>query len=425
VTDPLQPDAASDTRDRAGSEPPETAFGGQGERREARDAPRLGRLLREARERAGMGLSDMAEVTHVRRVYLLALEEGRYADLPEDVYARNFVRLYANAVGLDAAELLGRYAQERRQAVGFSTLEQRLERDRRSAMHASPAAAPAPPPRRRKASLGWLAGPWLPTLGLIAVVVGLAIWGFNGLFATGLRDASRPTAPGAAATTPGADAATPSAAAAGAAAPGAAAEAVAADAADAAVADPAAADPAGASQVRVDIVTDPPGAAVTIDGFPIPGVTPLFDIPVTAREGRLVRAELDGYQAGEVRADLRTDAEVTLALSPLSAAASAAAAGAASEPGSAPAAGTMAGDGRGSVLITVTDTAWLEVYRSVARNEGERLVFTTAQGGQVYQFEPPVFVYTGNAAGVRLSHGGQDLGPMGSPGAVLGRAFPQ
>ncbi len=363
------------------------------ERRLGREAPRLGRVLSDAREQAGLGLSDLAEVTHVRRVYLLALEEGRYGDLPEDVYARNFVRLYANAVGLDAGPLLEHYARERQQALGRSTLEQRLDRDRRGAPAAPVRASLAAPPRRRAELPAWVSGPWIPTLALVVVVVGLAVWGFNGLFADrAVRDVADAGAVADAGTAPPANEA-------------------AAAAALAAPAETDASEAVAPSQVRVAIVTDPPGATVTIDGFPVPGLTPLRDVPVTAREGRVVRAELDGFETGEVSADLRQDAEVVLTLTPLTAA------------GDAPAA--AAGDGGGALTITITDTTWLEVYRSTARNEGERLVYTTAQSGQRYQFEPPVFVYTGNAAGVRLTLAGQDLGPMGSPGAVLGRAFPE
>ncbi len=353
----------------------------------------LGEQLREARERAALDLSDLAEVTHVRRIYLAALEEGRYADLPENVYARNFVRLYANAVGLAPEPLLERYARERQQALGQSTLEQRLERDRDDARQVIAVPSGNARAKRRTPAPAWLSGPLLPTLALVLVVVGLAVWGFNGLFADGAdRDAARTQPDPAAAATQPTDGTT-------------------------AAPDPAtapagglAADAAAPGQVRVSIVTDPPGASISIDGFPVPGVTPLQDVPVTAREGRVVRAELDGFEPSELRADLRQDADVTLALTPL------ADAGPAS-PGAAGA--------EGSLTITVTDTAWLEVYRSTARNEGERLVYTTAQPGASYRFEPPVFVYTGNAAGVRLNLDGQDLGPMGSPGAVLGRAFPE
>jgi len=364
------------------------------ERREGRERPGLGRLLRDARERSGLGLSDLAEVTHVRRVYLTALEEGRYRDLPEDVYARNFVRLYANAVGLDAAPLLDQYVRERQHALGRTTLETRLDRDREAATSLRSGRTEPAPTRRRPAPPAWLLGPWLPTLALVVVVVGLAVWGYNGLF--GGRGAATPTV--AATDTPAspADGATSVAPTPG-----------------AALAQPpgAAADAAGPSQVLVSIVTNPPGAAITIDGFPVPGVTPLLDVPVTAREGRVVRAELDGYEPNEVRADLRQDADLALTLEPLGA------------PGGG-VAGAVAGSD-GDLTITITDTTWLEVYRSTARNEGERLVYTTAQPGATYSFAPPVFVYTGNAAGVRLNLSGQDLGPMGSPGAVLGRAFPE
>lgn len=362
-------------------------------------APALGEQLREARERAGLDLSDLAEVTHVRRIYLAALEEGRYADLPENVYARNFVRLYANAVGLAPEPLLERYARERQRVLGQSTLEQRLERDRDDARQVIAVPSGDGRAKRRTPAPAWLAGPLLPTLALVAVVVGLAVWGFNGLFANGAgrdatagRDAAGATQNEAAAVTQPTDAIPAASDAAAAAAGG------------------ATTDAAAPTQVRVSIVTDPPGASISIDGFPVPGVTPLQDVPVTAREGRVVRAELDGFEPSEMRADLRQDADVTLALTPLTDAG--------------PASPGVVG-AEGSLTITVTDTAWLEVYRSTARNEGERLVYTTAQPGASYRFEPPVFVYTGNAAGVRLNLDGQDLGPMGSPGAVLGRAFPE
>ena len=80
----------------------------------------LSSVLHEARVTKGLELSDISEITHVRKEYLKALEEGRYADLPEDIYARNFLRLYAQAVGLDDSKLLDRYSRERRAALGIT-----------------------------------------------------------------------------------------------------------------------------------------------------------------------------------------------------------------------------------------------------------------------------------------------------------------
>ncbi len=347
----------------------------------------LGGRLLAARERAGLGLSELAQRTHVRRAYLEALEEARYQELPEDVYSRNFLRLYAQAVGLEAAPLLEQYQRERRAAMGTTTLDQRLDQDRQTVL--APRKAATARPRSPARWPAWLFGPWTTTLVLVVVVVGLAAWGFDRLFAStpdptatdGGSTASAPAEPSAEAPGP----------------PTTAGEA------------PAVAPTATASAdtvVRIDIVTTPAGAAITIDGFPLPGRTPLTDVPVSARANRLVRAELDGFEPTEARVDVLADGRIDLALAPVAAAT-----------------GATDDVAAGRVGLTITDTTWLEVYRSGARNEGERLVFTTAQPGASYEFALPVFVYVGNAAGVRVNLAGQDLGPMGSPGAVLGRAF--
>src|SRR5437660_1050555 len=59
------------------------------------DATRVGAELREARERLGWSLSDVAANLRIRYVYLLALEEGRVSDLPGMAYAVGFLRAYA------------------------------------------------------------------------------------------------------------------------------------------------------------------------------------------------------------------------------------------------------------------------------------------------------------------------------------------
>ena len=362
----------------------------------------LGARLKLAREGAGLGLSDLAQQTHVRRAYLEALEEGRYQELPEDVYSRNFVRLYAQTVGLEAAPLLELYQRERRAALGTTTLDQRLDHDRQTALAAGKPAASRPPTRRSWPA--WLFSPWTTSLVLVVVVVGLAAWGFDQLFsAPGGPPADDPGPTASAPADPGA--AAPTGAGTSSDQPG-TAPTTAGDPPPAT--EPTAAGAEADAVIRIDIVTQPAGAAITIDGFPLPGRTPLTDVPVSARADRLIRAELDGYEPAEARVDLLADARVDLELAPIAAASDAAVA-------------TEVSADR--VALTITDTTWLEVYRSGARNEGERLVYTTAQPGASYEFALPVFVYVGNAAGVRVNLAGQDLGPMGGPGAVLGRAF--
>lgn len=63
-----------------------------------------GALLREARERAGRTIEDLARATRIHPRYLAALEAGEGIDQP-DVYRRTFVKSYARALGLDPEEV--------------------------------------------------------------------------------------------------------------------------------------------------------------------------------------------------------------------------------------------------------------------------------------------------------------------------------
>src|SRR5947208_5012619 len=64
-------------------------------------AEELGRQLRRARQHMGLSLPDVQAVTAIPLPCLAALEEGRLAALPSPVYARGYVRSYAEAVRLD------------------------------------------------------------------------------------------------------------------------------------------------------------------------------------------------------------------------------------------------------------------------------------------------------------------------------------
>jgi Helix-turn-helix domain/RodZ C-terminal domain len=62
----------------------------------------LGSSLREARERRGLQLGDVERDTRIRSRYLRALEEERFDIIPGWVYAKGFLRTYADYLGLDA-----------------------------------------------------------------------------------------------------------------------------------------------------------------------------------------------------------------------------------------------------------------------------------------------------------------------------------
>jgi len=68
-----------------------------------------GAQLRQARERRDLSLDEVATKTRVQRRYLQALEEGTVDKLPEPVYARGFLKKYADFLGLDSAGIAERY----------------------------------------------------------------------------------------------------------------------------------------------------------------------------------------------------------------------------------------------------------------------------------------------------------------------------
>ncbi|MCE5259222.1 MAG: DUF4115 domain-containing protein [Chloroflexi bacterium] len=65
--------------------------------------------MRETREAQRLSLLDVERETRIRHIYLQALEEERFDDLPGDVYARGFIRNYALSLGLDPQPLLEEY----------------------------------------------------------------------------------------------------------------------------------------------------------------------------------------------------------------------------------------------------------------------------------------------------------------------------
>ena len=68
-------------------------------------------LQRERRE-LGRDLNRVAEDLKIRKVYLVAIEEGRFDDLPGSTYAVGFVRAYADYLRLDSEEIIVRFKQE-------------------------------------------------------------------------------------------------------------------------------------------------------------------------------------------------------------------------------------------------------------------------------------------------------------------------
>jgi cytoskeleton protein RodZ len=69
--------------------------------------------LKAAREARGLSLSNVFDATRVSRINLEALENDDFERLPPPVYTRNFIRKYAQAVGVDEKPILDRYEKHR------------------------------------------------------------------------------------------------------------------------------------------------------------------------------------------------------------------------------------------------------------------------------------------------------------------------
>lgn len=72
----------------------------------------IGALLRASRLRRGEELEDIAATLRIRRVYIEAIEEDRFDDLPGHAYAIGFVRGYAEYLGLDGEEAVRRFKED-------------------------------------------------------------------------------------------------------------------------------------------------------------------------------------------------------------------------------------------------------------------------------------------------------------------------
>lgn len=71
----------------------------------------FGRRLRDQRERAQVGLGEIAEATKIKRSLLEELERGDVSAWPGGIFRRAFVRAYASAIGLSPESVVEEFTQ--------------------------------------------------------------------------------------------------------------------------------------------------------------------------------------------------------------------------------------------------------------------------------------------------------------------------
>ncbi|MCP9438875.1 MAG: DUF4115 domain-containing protein [Nitrospira sp.] len=71
----------------------------------------VGEFFRQVREAKGLTVDEVSSKTRIRADFVRALEEGNFSKLPDQVFARGFVRSYARSLGLDEEDAIQRFTK--------------------------------------------------------------------------------------------------------------------------------------------------------------------------------------------------------------------------------------------------------------------------------------------------------------------------
>ena len=69
----------------------------------------IGSKLRQERLEQGISLDELAQTTRIQIRLLKAIEEGNLQILPEPIYIREFLKQFANALGLNGTEIASQF----------------------------------------------------------------------------------------------------------------------------------------------------------------------------------------------------------------------------------------------------------------------------------------------------------------------------
>ncbi len=58
-------------------------------------------MLEKSRTEKGLEISKIAQIINVRKLYLLALENGKFDDIPGKTYVKGYLKLYSNFLGIE------------------------------------------------------------------------------------------------------------------------------------------------------------------------------------------------------------------------------------------------------------------------------------------------------------------------------------
>jgi len=132
----------------------------------------FGERLRRERESRDVSLRELADATKIGKRYLEALEQNDFDALPGGVFAKGYIRNYAEYLGLDPEPLLEDYLRERRsRGEGDPAEDERAAQDAAQAVLTHLAASQGVSATGRS-WIGWIAGGGL----LVVVAAAVLTW---------------------------------------------------------------------------------------------------------------------------------------------------------------------------------------------------------------------------------------------------------
>lgn len=81
-------------------------------------APYTGSSLKRRREQLKMDIYDIADKTRIKRSYLTFIEECNYKSLPQDVFLKGYLKIYAQKLRLPVERVIADYFMEREGSSG-------------------------------------------------------------------------------------------------------------------------------------------------------------------------------------------------------------------------------------------------------------------------------------------------------------------
>jgi len=73
---------------------------------------KISEMLQDARIERKLTLADVVKAIKIKKEFLMAIEDGRYHDLPSESYALGFVKNYAAYVGIDKTKAAALFRRE-------------------------------------------------------------------------------------------------------------------------------------------------------------------------------------------------------------------------------------------------------------------------------------------------------------------------